>query len=599
VGPTFVLLAVAVLAPPASTAAARAPHSGERAIPIAPPEAWPGGRPSNLEPRRTPRALSFTPTEVVVISERGVLDATHGAAPLSRDGRVMSLFQSLGLERARRIGPTPRVGKSRRGEIWLLTSTRPGFDPVAAARSLQATGAFLAACPNYKFGLLSTIPDDLYLIYQWYVDDGSFADVRLPFAWDLERGDTSTVIAIIDTGVDATHPDLASQIWHNPGEIAGNALDDDGNGLIDDFEGWDFGMGDNEPKPEYTADASGIDVGFHGTFCAGIAAAATNNADGIAGAGWECRIMPLKVSHPDSGITSVAIAGAFVYAVDQGASVISMSFGGPGDPGVPEFFQALADMATTSGVLCVASAGNDGDSVRVYPAACGNVLAVAATDFDNARASFSNWGPWVDVAAPGSLMWSTICQNYTFTELDQLFYILLFGWDGVSPYMYGDGTSFACPLTAGVCGLIRSHYPYLTPQLVAQHVIATGDAVAYDRPIGVKLNAFSAVSAVPTAVTVDERTPTAARVGAAPNPVFGSGSIRFALPAAGWVSLLIYDSGGRRVRKLFEGELPAGPHLAHWDGRNDRGSSLAAAVYFARLESKGTVVTAKVVLMDR
>lgn len=535
----------------------------------------------------------------MVISATGAIDATRGAAPLLRDVRAGALVQGLGLDRARRVDPAPRAGRPRHEEVWLLTSSRPGFDPVEAATQLQKTGAFLAASPNYEFGLLSTIPDDLYLIYQWYVDDGGFGDVSLPFAWDLERGDTSTVIAIIDTGVDATHPDLASQIWHNPGEIAGNAVDDDGNGLIDDTEGWDFGMGDNDPKPEYTSDSSGIDVGFHGTFCAGIAAAATNNGDGIAGAGWDCRIMPLKVSHPDSGITSVAIAGAFVYAVDQGASVISMSFGGPGDPGVPEFFQALADMATFSGTLCVASAGNDGDSTRVYPAACNNVLAVGATDFDNARAEFSNWGSWVDIAAPGSLMWSTICQNYTFTDLDQLLYILLFNWDGVSPYMYGDGTSFACPLTAGVCGLVRTHYPELTPQAVARHVIATGDAVAYDLPIGPKLNAFSAVSGVPTAVAIEEHAPSAVLVTAAPNPFFGSGSIRFAVPAPGWTRLVLYDSAGRRVRTIFEGKLPVGPHLAHWDGRNDRGASVAAAVYFARLESQGAVATTKVVLMDR
>jgi len=578
VAPTLVVLAAAMIAAPASSAAIRAPK---------------------IAPRPTPRTLPFAPGEVVVMSERGVIDAAVGAAPFSSDARATSLFRSLGLERARRVGPTPRVGGARREEVWLLTSTRPGFDPVTAARTLQATGAFLAACPNYKFGLFSTTPDDLYLIYQWYVDDSGFADVSLPLAWDLERGDPSTVIAIIDTGVDVTHPDLASQIWHNPGEIAGNSLDDDGNGLIDDFEGWDFGMGDNDPKPEYTPDISGIDVGFHGTFCAGIAAAATNNSDGIAGAGWGCRIMPLKVSNPDSGLTSVAIAGAILYAVDKGASVISMSFGGPGDAGVPEFFQELVNIATTSGVLCVAAAGNDDDSVRVYPAACDNVLAVAATDFDNARASFSNWGPWVDVAAPGSTMWSTICQNYTFTDLDQIFYIFLFGWDGVNPYMYGDGTSFACPLTAGVCGLVRSHYPYLTPQLVAQHVIATGDAVAYDHPIGVKVNAFHAVSDVPTAVPLDERAPSAARVDAAPNPVVGSGSIRFSLPTAGWATLVLYDSAGRRVRTLREGNFPAGPQVAHWDGRNDRGAPLGAAVYFARLEAAGTVVTTKVVLMDR
>ena len=548
---------------------------------------------------RTPPTLSYRPGEVVVIADEGVLGVSQGGAPLSRDSRVSGALASLGFERASRIGPAKRPGSARRERVWLLESSRPGFDPVGAARALRETGAVRAACANYRFGLFATTPSDLFLPFQWYVDDGSFADIRLPFAWDVERGDTSVVIAIMDTGVDTSHPDLASQIWHNPGEIAANGLDDDGNGFVDDVEGWDFAMGDNDPKPEYTPESSGIDVGFHGTFCAGIAAAATDNGDGIAGAGWRCRIMPLKISRPDSGLVASAIAGAFVYAVDNGASVISLSFGGPGDPGVPEFFQSLVDMATIGGALCVAAAGNDGDSIRVYPAACDKVLAVGATDLGNGRASFSNWGPWVDVAAPGSSMWSTICQNYTFTDLDQLFYILLFGWDGLNPYMYGDGTSFACPLTAGVCALVRSRYPYLTPPLVAQHVIATGDAVAYDHPVGVKVNAFRAVSGIPTAVVLDQEAPAAVRVRAAPNPIVGAGTVRFDLPASGWARLSLYDAAGRSVRTLAEGHFTAGPHAVPWDGRSDRGTRLPAAVYFARLESGQPTVTSKVILVPR
>jgi subtilisin family serine protease len=550
------------------------------------------------EPRRTPASLPFTPGEVVVIAGDGTLSSGPGGPPRARSVRAADVLAGLGLDEARALGPPSRPGSTVRERAWLLRSSRPDFDPVTAAKALNKTGLFRAASPNYRFDVHATIPDDLLLIYQWYVDDGSAADIRLPFAWDSAQGDTSVVIAIVDTGVDTGHPDLASQIWHNPDEIEGNGVDDDGNGFIDDFEGWDFGRGDNDPKPEYTTDASGIDVGFHGTFCAGIAAAATNNGDGIAGAGWNCRIMPLKVSHPDSGITSEAIAGAVAYAVDKGASIISMSFGGPGDPGVPEFFQALVDMATYAGTLCVASAGNDGDSVRVYPAACERVLAVGATDFDNARASFSNWGPWVDVAAPGSLMWSTICRNYTFSELDELFYIFLFGWDGVTPYMYGDGTSFSCPLTAGVCGLVRARYPDLTPQLVIQHMIATGDALPFDLPIGVKVNAANAVNAVPTAVAGEGIAPHV-MLAAAPNPIAGSGAIRFVLAAPGWTRIALFDVAGRRVRTLFRGNLQAGPHRVAWDGRNDRGVPLPAAVYFARLESGATVMDSKIVLIDR
>ena len=550
-------------------------------------------------PLQAPRSLSFAPREVIVIADQGALHVPQNGAPRAADARLSRALQSLGLERGRAVGPARTAASKRTDGVWLLTSDRPGFDPVEASRALLATGAVRAACPNYRFALFSTIPDDLYLIYQWYVDDSGFADISLPFAWDLEQGDASVVIAIVDTGVDTTHPDLASKIWHNLGEIPGNSIDDDGNDFVDDVEGWDFGTGDKDPKPEATADASGIDVGFHGTFCAGIAAATTNNAEGIAGAGWNASIMPLKVSHPVEGITSEAIAGAFAYAIDNGASIISMSFGGPGDPGVPEFFQALADQATQAGVLCVAAAGNDGDSVPAYPAACENVLAVAATDFENARAPFSNYGSWVDVAAPGSLMWSTICQNYQFSLLDSLFYVFLFNWDTINPYMFGDGTSFACPLTAGVCALVRSRYPNLTPQLVAQHVIATGDAVTYDQPIGTKVNAFQAVSMTPTAVAIGRSPPRVPRIRAAPNPVVGSASIQFTQPAAGLARLRLYDSGGRLVRVLVDGPVSAGPHVVPWDGRDDRGAPLAAGVYFGRLEDGRTGATAKIVLLER
>ena len=549
--------------------------------------------------RRGLKALSFPAGEVVVIADAPTLESGPSGSPRARDTRLATVLAEQGLGRARRLdaGPPPR--SNRRERIWLLSSDRPGFDPVAASRALQATGAVRAACPNYRLGLLPTLPADPFVFYQWHVDDGGFADVGLTFAWDFERGDTSVVIGIMDTGVDTEHPDFAGQIWRNPGETPGNLLDDDGNGLVDDVEGWDFGSNDADPKPEYTLDVIGIDVGFHGTFCAGIAAAATDNGEGIAGAGWSSRVMPLKISDPINGFATSAIAAAFAYAADQGASVLSMSFGGPAEPGLPEFYQALVDMATYAGTLCVAAAGNDGDSTRFYPAACQNVLAVGATDFQDLRASFSNFGSWVDIAAPGSAMWSTICRNYQFTQLDSLFYVLLFGWDTVNPYMYGDGTSFACPLAAGVCALVRSRYPYLTPQTTAAHVIATGEAVPYDQPIGPKVNAYQAVTAIPTAAEEARGSPGAARISAAPNPFEGSGEIRFTLPVSGRVRLTIHDAAGRRVRTLVDGALSSGPHAAAWDGLDDRGIPLATAVYFARLERPGGVSRVKVVHLGR
>jgi subtilisin family serine protease len=557
----------------------------------------PGHRTAAARP--TPSALHYAPGQIVAIAKEGVLDSdAHGAAR-SLDGRVQAALARLGVTRASRLDSTPRGGTVRKERMWLLESASLSFDPLAAAEALRETGRFAAVVPNFSVHLLATYPSDLWLPYQWYVDDASFADIRLPFAWDVEKGQSSVVIAIIDTGVDIGHPDLATQIWHNPGEIAGNSLDDDGNGYVDDVDGWDFGRHDNDPRPEYSRDDStGIDLGYHGTFCAGIAAAATNNDDGIAGAGWNCRIMALKASHPDSTglIYASAVAPAIAYAVDEGASIISMSFGDFAVPGLPQFYQTLVDMANQAGVLCVAAAGNEGDDVPIYPAGCERLLAVAATDFDNNRAEFSNWGSYVDIAAPGSSMWSTICQNYTFLLSDQIVYLFL-GWDTVNPYMYGDGTSFACPLVAGVAGLVRSHFPSLNPAMVRHHLIATGDPLPYDHPIGPKVNAFQAVSTVPTAVEGGQ-TPRLA-LAVAPNPAVGGSEIRFSLEQEARVRLSLFDASGRRVRELMDRPLAPGPHRIVWDGRTDVGSPVGAGVYLVKLETAGSTRTMKLAWLGR
>jgi len=549
--------------------------------------------------RVTSHSLHYAPGEVVVIANEGVLDTGPAGAPRARSARVSTILGSLGIEHARSIDPIAPANGTRHEKIWRLTSTRFGFDPVAAARALMATGEFVAVSPNYRLNIFSTTVNDPYRNLQWYIRDTTVADIRLPSAWDLEKGSSAVSIAIIDTGVDTGHPDLASKIWHNPDEIPGNGIDDDGNGLIDDTVGWDFGMNDNDPRPERTPDAgSGIDVGFHGTFCAGVAAAATNNAKGIAGASWNCTIMPLKCSSPDSGLTLSAVASAFAYATDKHASVISLSFGGPDESGLPQFFQALVDMATAAGTVCVAAAGNDSDSVMVYPAACARVLSVGATDQNGNRALYSNWGSWVDVGAPGSSLFSTISQNYRFTDTDEVDYIVLFGWDGQNPYMYGSGTSFSCPLVAGVCALVRSHFPSLTPGLVMQQVIGTGDAVAFDKPIGTKVNAFRAVSSVPTAVEAGPQPVPRLMLAASPNPAPGALTISFSLARSGPIRLALFDARGRRVRTLFDVQLSAGPHEVNWDGRDQRGERLPASVYFARLESSGKGLDQKIVLIN-
>lgn len=550
---------------------------------------------------RSVTSPTHTPGEVMVVLPDGASFArgARGEA-LVPDAARAALFAQLGLVPVRASGTAGGGAGAFGGRIALLRSPRPDFDPVAASATLRGSGLFRAACPNYQMRLHATLPNDPYVPDQWYVRDPGGADIHLPEAWDVAKGDASVVIAILDTGVDTGHPDLASKIWTNPGEIAGNGLDDDADGFVDDVHGWDFGDGDNDPNPAPMFDEIGLDEGFHGTFCAGIASAATHNAVGIAGAGWNCRILPLRIFDSTGNATTSAITDAFAFAIDHGVKVISMSFGAPDQPGLGDFFQALVDAADSAGIVCVASAGNDStDTPLEFPAACARVIAVAATDQSNARAEFSNFGGWVDVAAPGASMWSTICENYVIDDLSQLFYLFFFGWDGENPYMFGDGTSFACPLVAGVCGLMRAAHPTLTPAQVAAQLVATGDVVAYDHPIGPKVNAFRAVTAGVLAV---DRPAVSGRAGllASPNPAPGAVRLVGDLgETSESFTLAIYDCAGRRVRVVASGAIAAGPHGWTWDGRDEAGRACPAGLYFARLAGASRAATVRVVRLER
>jgi subtilisin family serine protease len=269
--------------------------------------------------------------------------------------------------------------------------------------------------------------------YQW-----GLAAVRAPGAWYTTHAD-GVIIAILDSGIDLNHPDLAGALWTNPGEIAGNAIDDDHNGYVDDVHGYDFVDGDSTP-----ADANG-----HGTHVAGIAAAATDNGVGIAGMGWGATIMPVRVLDAQGNGSTFEVREGIYYAVDDGAQVINLSLGGYSG-GCSYMADAIA-YAHAHGVLVVAAAGNEGDQSWFdpsdpgnwfYPAACDGVLGVAATTQNDERASFSNYGPWVDVAAPGVGIYST----FWYPKLS-----------GV--YAQESGTSMATPFVSGLAALVRAKYP--------------------------------------------------------------------------------------------------------------------------------------------
>ncbi|MGH7724917.1 MAG: S8 family serine peptidase [Candidatus Eiseniibacteriota bacterium] len=572
-------------------------------------------------PQGSPKLLSGTPSataarvparEVLAIVDQSAVRTVAGLAPQGtgargrtiellemRDPGIASALAQVGVDRITALGPASRTRQATGQAFVRLTSARPDFDAGRAAAVLRATAGVRAATPNTSLRLFSTVPNDSFAIYQWHLDLGFPPAISMTEAWDITHGSPSTVIAIMDNSVDTSHPDLVSKIWTNPGETPANSIDDDGNGFVDDVNGWDFGDEDNDPKPHPILDEIGIDVAFHGTFCAGLAGAATNNLIGIAGTGWDCTIMPLKIASTAGTMLVSDASEAFFYAADNGADVLSMSFGAPPDSGLGDFFQALVDMAVGADVACVAAAGNDGLSSPVVPASNTGVLSVGASDETNARAFFSNYGPWVKVAAPGTIIFSSIQQNYEFDVVTAIIYAFFFGWDEVNPYMLADGTSMACPITAGVVGLVRSHYPWMTASQAIQRVIDTGDDVVYDQPIGRKVNAFRAVSD-PIVGVGDLPDGAAGSTGVAflpsqPMPFRTSTTIRFVLPHAATARVSVYDSRGGLVRELAGEELPAGAHSIAWDGRDASGGPVGAGVYFLFLSTPGATARERIV----
>ncbi len=516
-------------------------------------------------------AAEFVPGEVLaVLHDSSALLPQH--AP-----NLAPILARHGLDQGQVI--SQRSGELSERESRYLRYRGPADLDVMAARSeLAATGLFHAVSPNWLMHPFIT-PNDYYLSNQWAVTSPT-AGIKLTQAWDVNTGDPGSVIAIMDTGLDWSHPDIAPNAWQNPGEIAGNGVDDDANGFIDDVYGWDCGRNNNDPRPEAYFEG-GIDVGFHGTHCGGIASAATNNGTGVAGTGWSCSLMGLKLTGGAEPFSVASVTQAFNYAIDNGAGVISMSFGGNfSDFG---FMQALVNDANAANVVCVAAAGNNNTSAVMYPAGLDHVISVGATNSANQRASFSTYGEWVDIAAPGEQIWSTIMTNYDLDFLTEFLFMLSFGYDGVNPYMYSDGTSMACPMVAGVAGLVKSQSPNMDSDAMDEHLKASGDNVNYDQPIGVKVNAYEAVQVLGTGA--EEQASAFGIRGNWPNPFNPKTTIRFNLDTEGAARLAVYDASGRLLRVLANREFEAGEHALEWNGRDEAGQLMSSGVYFAKLKN--------------
>lgn len=338
------------------------------------------------------------------------------------------------------MGITSQAPVNARGRLYRMT-VREGLSAAQAAERMSADPRVLYAEPDY-IAEAALVPNDTHYASQWGLEK-----INAPAAWDSTTGSAEVIIAVIDSGIDPEHPDLAGKLWTNPGETA-NAIDDDSNGKLNDLHGWNF-LGANNDL---------TDTNGHGTQVTGVIAAASNNGQGIAGVCWGCKIMPLKVMSAGGVANYSDIVRAVDYAVEKGADVINISLGGYS---ASQALKEAIDAAVAANIMVVAGAGNDNVATLFYPAAYDEVLAVAATTQTDQHSSFSNFGGWVDVSAPGEAIRTT--------------------FDG-GDYGDGSGTSLSAPFVSGLAGLIRSRWPLWNQAMVKNQVLRTADAIDAANP---------------------------------------------------------------------------------------------------------------------
>ena len=385
--------------------------------------------------------------------------------------------------RAQRGGAAP---KGRLGNVFKIYVADQA-DIRRAAKELSQHPQVVFAEPDVLMEA-HFVPNDTLYSAQW-----AMPDVDAENAWDFATGFTNSslpapiVIAIVDTGVDLTHPDLSANVWTNPGEIAGNGLDDDGNGYVDDMNGWDFG-GVGDPNPD--------DPCGHGTHVAGTAAASGDNAMGVAGMAMEAQIMAIKGLPNSCGGTSTTVALAMDYAVINGADVMNNSLGAPGRIALIEL---AVETATSAGVVVISSAGNSTAEAYEYsPANVERSVTVSAFADTNTLATYSNYGVKVDVAAPGGDL--SLPSGMILSTLSSSAPLSVNGvvGGGGETYDYMNGTSMAAPHVAGLAALILDAHPSWTVGQVTATLRKSSTDVStagFDTDSGHgKIDAFDAVT---------------------------------------------------------------------------------------------------------
>ncbi|MGE5174847.1 MAG: S8 family serine peptidase [Hyphomicrobiales bacterium] len=376
-------------------------------------------------------AAPYVPDEILI-----------GFRPDAPPGRVQAILRDLGADPGHRFRHVPAA----RHKIAIPVAKAIGrYRDDPAVRFIE---------PDYIVHA-TAVPNDPSFAIQWSLRNTGQnhgvpgADIHVTDAWDQVTGSSQVIVAILDTGMDMTHPDLAGNLYTNPGEIPGNLVDDDGDGYVDDVHGFDFANFDGDPT----------DDNGHGTHVSGIIGAVGNNGLGISGVAWRVQLLPVKfMDATGAGTTGDAIDG-IEYAVEHGATIINASWGGGG------YSQALHDAiaeANEEGVLFVAASGNDGVDNDVYanwPSSFDlpNVISVASTNRVDGRSEFSNYGATtVDLGAPGGDIVSTLRGG---------------------GYGLMSGTSMAAPHVSGALALLRTRFPAMPAATMKQVLLAATDRI--------------------------------------------------------------------------------------------------------------------------
>lgn len=335
--------------------------------------------------------------------------------------------------------------------------------------------------------------NDQYSGQQWHLEK-----IQAYEAWDIATGSEDVVVAIIDDAIQTTHEDLTNTIWTNINEIPNNGVDDDNNGYIDDYQGWDIADNDNNPNPP-----AGSSYLRHGTHVTGIVAAQTNNSIGVASIGNGIKVLPIKATQDEFGTSTQITHGwqGVSYAIAMGVDIINLSWGSKASS---QTYQSIIDDAHAQGIIIVAAAGNSNNTQKFYPAAYNNVVSVAATDHSDHKMGVSNYGDWIDISAPGSTIIST-------------------GSMSNDAYESNSGTSMASPLVAGLIGLMKSYDNSSSADDILACLLSNTDPIQdtdHATSMGTgRINAYEAMNCLlaanckaPNAPTADQLSPTTATI---------------------------------------------------------------------------------------